>query len=866
MLTQLTSLHIVKLLGRKIDYMRELSLNSQWRMSFCDIGQWTVEEAARGEEVACRVPGAVHLALIEAGIIEEPFKKLNMQACRFAEDKDFWHFTDFIIEEGFIQDQSILYFEGVDVNADYYLNGEHLGSSCNAFCQVEFDITNQLNIGKNTIAVRVNEGIKAVKDENKSIEYMKHSWNQQEPYRTYVRKPQFCYGWDWAQRLTTCGIYKPVYIKSYEKAYLKDVYITSGMAAGAAEIKINCGIECLKAGDYKIKYTVYTDERFEEPEIAASGESAYSEAVQFTIESPRLWWCSGAGDPYLYRVVVELTDGRGKVLHRNEQRHGVRTIRIEQRPIGKKGQKNKTFTVVLNGKRIYAKGANWVPVDQIIGRITKERYEKLIDCAVDMNMNMFRVWGGGFYEGSAFFDACDRRGLMVWHDFMFACGYYPDFDHEFMENVRKEAVYQVLDKRKRTCFIGWSGNNENYSMYEGHQKYIEEPFPFYGRKIYEEILAPVCAELDPSREFRLSSPYGGDCADDIKEGDQHFWGVYHEFHEHYDDFFRIADSKASFVSEFGIIAPMNLESLKKCCDEEQCRQGSEQWRFHSNTGENFDRVVGHYFGKDAKSVPVDQYILMAQSIQAEAIRYAFEKYRSEKFLCSGTLFWMFSDCYPTSGWCFVDYYYNKKPLYYYTKRAFAPVGLFFKGYNPNTNKGMEEYQEYYRTNGVSFDIAAVNDSFSSMELEFTVNVMRLDGTMLAQVSFSHDVPENAAQSVLTLDLNKYIPDIDVHSTVVICRAEHKGETVAVNRRFLAPYKDLALKKADIRCKMERAGDHIQLTLSADSYVWLCHLPHGEGVSFDNNDFDIVPGEEVKVNVYGTDSYEFKCLSMNDCIL
>lgn len=209
-----------------------------------------------------------------------------------------------------------------------------------------------------------------------------------------------------------------------------------------------------------------------------------------------------------------------------------------------------------------------------------------------------------------------------------------------------------------------------------------------------------------------------------------------------------------------MIAPMNLESLKKCCDEDQWYPQSEQWKFHSNIGDNFEQELTRYFGVDepCKNVPLDQYILMGQTIQAEVIRYAFEKYRSEKYLCSGTLFWMYSDCYPTSGWCFVDYYYNKKPLYYYTKRAFAPVSIFFNGYNPNT---LKEYRETYEQN----------------------------------------------------------------------------------------------------------GDTVTLTLTADRYVWLCHLPHDEGIFFDNNDFDLVPGEPVQVTVSGSAAkdYRFRCLTMNDCL-
>lgn len=847
--------------------MKKISLNKEWRISTCNIGEWKIEDLNGKETIGCKVPGAVHLALMDAGIIADPMKELNMQECRFIEEKDFWHRISFEVEKDFCQDLVILTFEGVDVNADYYLNNEYLGSSCNAFCPAEFDITGRLKAGTNTLTVRVNEGIQAVKDQGKSIDYMKYSWNQQEPWRTYVRKPQFCYGWDWARRLSTCGIYKPVYIKSYEKACFEDCYISSTLKEdGSATIQIHSSVKELEQGNYKIRYIIYTDEAYEKKKVVASGEAEIDKSLSISLEDPKLWWCNGYGEQYLYQVELELVDVCGQTLDTCSKKHGIRSLSIVQKPIGELG--DKTFTFTLNGKPIYAKGANWVPVDQIIGRITPERYETLIRCAVDMNMNMFRIWGGGFYEGDAFFDLCDRLGILVWHDFMFACGYYPDFDEEFLENVRKEAVYQVKDKRGRTCFAGWTGNNENYSMYEGHQKYVEEKFPFYGQKIYEGILAPVCAELDPDREFRLSSPYGGDCADDIKEGDQHFWGIYHESHEQFRDFFRIADSKASFVSEFGMIAPMNLESLKKCCAEEQCFPQSEQWKFHSNEGDNFESLLTQYFGveKPSKELPVDQYILMGQAIQAEVIRYAFEKYRSEKFLCSGTLFWMYSDCYPTSGWCFVDYYYNKKPLYYYTKRAFAPVSIFFRAYQPNTNQGMKEYETHYRDGEAKVEITLTSDILKDTELDCTVRVMKLDGQELERREIHTAIPENSSVNLCSLNLNDYAEKVDIHDLVVLCTVQEEGKTVAQNRYFPVPFGKLNLEDAKISCEKVILEDCVELTLTSDSYVWLCHLPHEEGVSFDNNDLDLVPGQPVTVKVYGADhQYQFRCLTMNDCL-
>ena len=848
--------------------MKQICLKD-WQLAYCDIGAWQPEDAAAQPTIPCAVPGAVHLALLQAGIIDEPLEKLNMERCRFVEDKDFWHTVTFTPGPDFRGERVLLTFEGVDVNADYYLNGRHLGHSENAFYPAEFDVTGLLLDGENTLTVRVNEGVAAERAKGKSLDFMELSWNKDEPYRGYLRKPQFCYGWDWARRLTTCGIYKPVYLRSYDKAHFADVYVHSHVADGTAEVEVDCPVEFFGDAACTVRCTVTTDAAFEaERTVAAVTAPAGDGKLAFTIENPQLWWCNGYGNPYLYTVKLELLDASGAVLDTAVRRHGVRTLTLRQAPIGDRG--DKTFTFVLNGTPVFAKGANWVPVDQIIGRITAERYEFLIRCALDMNMNMFRVWGGGFYESDTFMDLCDRLGMLVWHDFMFACSYYPDFDAEFVENVRREAVYQVKNKRGHACFIGWSGNNENYSMYEGHIKNVEKPFPFYSKKIYEEVLAPICAAYDPERPFRLSSPWGGDCADDIREGDQHFWGTYHDFHELYGDFFRIAESKASFVSEFGMIAPLNLESLKKCCDADQLYPQSEQWRFHSNTGDNFEKILSQYFDvvEPCKTIPLEQYILMGQAIQAEVIRSAFDKYRSEKFLCSGALFWMYSDCYPTSGWCFVDYYGNKKPLYYYTKRAFAPVGIFFSGYNPNALQGMREYRAHYTQNGAALRIALTSDLTRSVSLDCTVRVMTLAGKTLLSETFAADLPENSAKpDAYTVDVTPCLADCDPCDLVVLCTASLDGEIMAENRCFLAPFKDLHLEKTPVHCEAAPCGDAVTLTLTADRYVWLCHLPHDEGVFFDNNDFDLVPGTPVRVTVSGpaAKDYKFRCLTMNDCL-
>ena len=274
-----------------------------------------------------------------------------------------------------------------------------------------------------------------------------------------------------------------------------------------------------------------------------------------------------------------------------------------------------------------------------------------------------------------------------------------------MENVRREAVYQVKNKRGHACFIGWSGNNENYSMYEGHIKNAEKPFPFYGKRFTGA--GPICAAYDPERPFRLSSPWGGDCADDIREGDQHFWGTYHDFHELYGDFFRIAESRPPFVSEFGMIAPLNLESLKKCCDADQLYPQSEQWRFHSNTGDNFEKILSQYFGA-AEPLQNDP----ARAVHPDGAGHTGRSHpfgvrqvpqREVPLLRRAVL--DVRRLLPHLGLVLRRLLRQQKAALLLHEARVRPGRHLLQRYNPNALQGMREYRAHYAQNGAALRIA-----------------------------------------------------------------------------------------------------------------------------------------------------------------
>ena len=448
-------------------------LSGEWALSVEDTGAGTLEQSMvifnERKTIPCKVPGDVHIALTDAGIMKDPLIDINSEECRWAEKKEFWYTKTFNIDENFIQDFTQITFEGLDLTADIWMNNQLIGSHNNAFIGKTFDISSNIKIGTNILIVRIDDGVSGVKDE--SVELMDHSWNKAQPHRALMRKPQFVYGWDWTIWLPTCGIWKGVHIDSYYNSYIKDVYVQTQFEGDQITIsdKINLSIdidiELLKKDNYILECMVYEDSRYDDTsnailtsrkEIVMDKLASINCNMKFDIKSPKLWWPNKSGLPYLYHIVVEIQDKSGNVIDSLTRNHGLRTVSIDQQELG---DNQRSFTFKINGTLIFAKGANHVPADCLIGRITDEKNRLILEATADANMNMIRVWGGGIYESEGFMGTCDELGIMVWHDFMFACGYYPDHDPKFYEEIRIEATSAITRLRNHVSLIGWSGKD-----------------------------------------------------------------------------------------------------------------------------------------------------------------------------------------------------------------------------------------------------------------------------------------------------------------------------------------------------------------------------------------------------------------------
>ena len=824
-----------------------ISLNGLWRMGYCDIGAGTPEGFAAMETLPYSVPGDVHTPLIDAGVIAEPLEGVNDLDCRWVEEKEFWCERRFTLTDAQLLPVMRLTFEGLDCTADVWLNGAFLGRCSNAFVEHAWEVRQHLRAGENMLLVRIDQGL--AEAQTHDLERMGVMWNNDQPWRVWMRKPQYVYSWDWTIWLASCGVWRGVSLTGYDRGSITDVY------ARVADAEVAEGKPCRVAVD------VEADVREagcllrcrildQAGEAVAEANAPLTEALALTIPQARLWWCNGMGESYLYTVEAALLAADGTPLDVQTQRLGLRTIALIE-PEFADGDTG--FTFVLNGERVFCKGANHVPCDCLPGRITPEKERALVALARDEHMNMLRVWGGGVYSSEAFMEACDEAGVMVWHDFMYACGYYPDHDPGFAASITDEARKAIRRLRRHASLIGWAGNNEIQEMY-GSQKQHMPDLPWYGGTIYEKILPSLVQELCPTLVYRPSSPHGGACQGDCHHGDQHIWLLTHvTSHPHYMDLWRFTEFPVKFFSEFGVMGAMTLETAQSCIPADHMRPGDPVWQHHTNScmgGVLLEKMEKQYFG-DAPHSP-QQYILRSQAIQAEITRHIYEEFRRQKFTCSGLLFWTLGDSYGVHNWSLIDYQLRRKPVYHALKQAMAPLALCVRGYDVQNDEGRQHYRDHWQNAPAPLEVWGMNDELQDASATLEYAVLTTKGRVLLSGRQDVTLPANASIRLAEVDVAGVIED--PAETVLRVRLLQGGRIINESRYFFAPFAQMVARDAAVTasCRPVTEGAW-EVTLTADRFVWMLHLAEPEGVEYEENDFELWPGEAKTIIVHAADA-------------
>jgi len=807
------------------------NLCGDWQLRECAVFAENAETAlGDGGWRNVRVPNSVYCNLAEVG--DFTISELEMDPERYGWIAD----AHWVYRKSFDADQVLLerervelVFSGLDTVARIWLNDELIGEPENMFIEYRYEVGNLLKPEGNELVVAF-EPVREYAERKRR----EHPIEGIATTRSYVRKGQYVYGWDWCPPLEGCGIWKKVYLEAMDKARIKNVYAhTLGIGDDWADLKLEVELDKAVDGDYSCTYSLSGESGSGTLDFLAGQTKAMA---VIRIENPKLWWPVGYGEANLYHLDVSLTVGEKSIDQRKEY-FGIRTVELDTSPDAH-GHK---YQFVINGKPIYIKGANWVPASMFPGSLKTEDYRGLIEAAVGVNMNILRVWGGGYYEDDAFYEICDELGVMVWQEFMFACAYYPD-EPWYHKMIREEAAQSIRRLRNHPCKIIWCGNNEcDWIHWEFWSK--ENPV-FHGEKIYHELLPAQIEQHEPSAVYVPSSPIAtreGVNPNEPHSGDTHDWAVWN-FQKPISEYLVPEEQINRMASEFGMHGMPDFESVKQFCPEGERRIGSKSLDKHNYQEDNsrIYRYIGELF---AMPRDLEEFCYLSQLVQARAIGMYCEYLRAHNHRNHGIMFWQYNDATPCIGWSAIDSYNRPKALMYYTKRFYADIIVTAvphtaKPFNPDL-VGIPRQPQRLRK------IVVINDSSQRINAELSCSLLDLNGGTIEQITSAVMIPARGRFELDELPENLQSPEAP-ESCVLTLELATGGKVLAENTFLYVPDKHIAWPEPEIEKKLVETDGTTVLKLSCTTFVKDLQISAGPTVRLSDNYFDLLPGREYSV--------------------
>jgi beta-mannosidase len=769
---------------------------------------WSFKKISDSNWLPAKVPGTVHTDLYNNKIISNPFFGNNEKDLQWIENETWEYQTSFKISKQELKNQfTILQFEGLDTYAEVFLNNKKILDVNNMFRTWKVDVKNNLKVGKNNLKIVFKSAVEIGKAKAQKLPY-----TLPEKERIFSRKAQYHFGWDWGPRFVTSGIYRPIKLLFWNNATIENVrFEQKELSNNLAKVNFSFTINVQNAGDYVIKMDIMPF-RFK----LKKGINVVN--VPIEIKNPILWWCNGLGVPhqYLFRFSLEKNNDK---LDNKLIKVGLRTIELIQ----EKDSIGKSFYFKLNGKPVFMKGANYIPPDSFLPSTTTSTYKDIVQNAVDANMNMLRVWGGGVYAEDAFYDECDKNGILVWQDFMFACAMYPG-DEEFLDNVKNEVIDNVTRLQNHPSIALWCGNNENDEGWKnwGWQKQFkyskQDSIQIWNdyEKLFHQLIPKTLDSLLSKKENRYwpSSPsIGWGKKESLTQGDSHYWGVWWGKEP-----FEIYKQKVGrFMSEYGFQGMPNFETLEKVIPKEDLNFTSDAFKNHQKHPTGFE-TINEYMSRDFP-VPksIEKYNYVSQILQAYGMKTAIEAHRLAKPYCMGSLYWQLNDCWPVTSWSTLDYYGNWKASHYQVKESFAPTLLVVTE----------------NTNGLS--VVGSNDNIEVQKGTLNAKLIDFSGkelwTASKQCSLTTE-KNNNCMDILFTELPKFAKEKTVLQLEFIC----KNKKIVAYHYFVKP-KDLQLEKPTIEMKI--VGETL-IELKTNTLVKNLYLQSNDSF-FKENFFDLLPG-------------------------
>ncbi len=797
----------------------------------------TVPRAGDAAWVPATVPGTVHTDLLAAGLIPDPYAGANEDTLQWIEDRDWVYHLSLDPPEGVRrQDRLDLVFDGLDTYAAVTLNGDTVLEADNMFRSWRVDVASALQPGANTLEVHFRSPI-AVGERLAAAHAFplpQGSDAHDPPTRAFTRKAAYQYGWDWGPRFVTSGIWRPARLEAWSGARIADTWVrVDSLDADTARARVLVTVEATAEADARLQI------RSDSGAFEAVGTDVHLEPGTQTLElplriaRPRLWWPAGMGEPHLYRAEVSLSVGRR--LAADTVDFGLRTVRLVTEP----DSVGESFYFEVNGRPLFARGANLVPLDHFTPRVDSADFAALFDDVARAGMNMLRVWGGGVYPRDLFYDMADRRGILIWQDFMFANALYPA-DPDFLASVRAEATDQVRRLRNHPSLALWCGNNEidegwhnwgwqrslGYTSADSTRAWADY------RAVFEDALPGVVAQLDPGVAYRPSSPsIGWGHPESLTRGDSHYWGVWWGM----EPFSTYAAKVPRFASEFGFQGMPDLATVRRFAPPEHVRMGDALFDNHEKHPTGF-QTLRTYLARDLVVPPdsaIRPWIYATQLLQARGMRVAFEAQRRARPRAMGTLYWQLNDTWPVVSWSSRDHEGRLKMLHYAAAHAFAPLLV-----SPVLQ-------------GDSVQVWVVDDEPGTAAAELTVTGWSVEGDTLAVRRTDVATPDAGSARVLTVPVSELLNGVSPERAFVTLTLHTADGRDADNVLYLVPLNALELPEPEISHRAllpSEGGPGVELTTRYPAHFVHLDVP-GAPLEFDDDGFLVLPGQRKRVTAH-----------------
>ncbi|ONI37994.1 glycoside hydrolase [Candidatus Epulonipiscium fishelsonii] len=799
---------------------------------------WKIRAIDESEKIVISLPNSVYQAYFEAGKIDNPFFRDNEDLLLPMMDKEYVFNLDFNIEESFIKNKSIdIVFEGLDTLATITLNGVKVGKANNMHRTWRFDVKNIIKVGINSIEIMFNSSTKYIKQEYEKL--VISGAPETMLGFPYLRKAHCMFGWDWGPHMPDIGIFRDVYLEATDLAKIDNVYIRQIHKNG--EVTLNFEIEDVLLTDGNVEYKI----DITSPEGQTTTYHEYTAGIN--IENPKLWWPNGLGEQPLYKVDV--------VQKVNNIETDKYTCKIGLRELTmhiEKDEWGESFAHQINGIDVFAMGADYIPEDNLISRVTYETTYKLLEQCKIANFNTIRVWGGGYYPNDYFFEICDELGLMVWQDFMFACAVY-ELTEEFEENVTQELIDNIKRIRNHACLALWCGNNE-MEMFVEQGVWVDRPSQKSDYvKMYEYIFPKLVKKYSPDTFYWPASPSSGGAFDEPNgpnRGDVHYWDVWHgnqPFTKYREFYFR-------YLSEFGFQSFPSVKTIETFAIEEDKNVFSYVMEKHQRSAVANGKIINYLYQTYLYPTSFELVIYASQLLQADAVRYGVEHFRRNRGRCMGAIYWQLNDCWPVTSWASIDYYGRWKALHYYAKRFFAPLMLSCE------EEGM--LTQNVNINDANFNIKSsaklniANETQHTQVVGIKWSLRKNDCTIIKEGTL--DKVEVEALSSLWLEQINF-DDIDIRETYFTYSMYQNGECISESSVIFTLPKFFKFLNPELEARIE--DDEIIIT--AKKYAKSVEiLNNNEDFVLSDNYFDMNAGEK-RVKILSGSDRDIKVRSIYD---